>query len=150
MIRITRETDYGIVLMTQMARAQNVSFSASSLAEALSLPSPMVGKILKALTRAGLLTSTRGPQGGYRLAARPVDITVTEIIGALEGPIALTDCVPGGAGHCEHQSGCTVSGHWGLINQAVKSALDGISLADMSRPADVPMSLMHIGLRESL
>jgi FeS assembly SUF system regulator len=134
MIRITRETDYGIVLLAHMARSREVSFSAARLAKQESLPLPMVSKILKILARAGLLASQRGARGGYSLARNPDAISAAEIIGALEGPIAMTECSVDLPGTCVHQGHCSVSSHWHRINSAVRKALDGISLREMSQP----------------
>jgi FeS assembly SUF system regulator len=134
MIRITRETDYGIVLLAHMARNSGLSFSAASLAKEESLPLPMVSKILKILARAGLLASQRGARGGYTLARNPEAISAAEIIGALEGPIAMTECSSDVPSTCVHQGHCSVSSHWHRINSAVRKALDNITLREMSQP----------------
>lgn len=135
MIRITREADYGILLMTCLAQADGQPRSAAALAQQRQLPLPMVSKILKTLARAGLLVSQRGAQGGYGLVRAPADISAADIIGALEGPIAITEC--SGEGHdgcCSRLDHCEVSGHWPRINQAIYTALQSISLLEMSRP----------------
>ncbi|HEX2252075.1 MAG TPA: SUF system Fe-S cluster assembly regulator [Thermoanaerobaculia bacterium] len=134
MIRITKTTDYGIVLMTQMASRPGDRFSAPDLAEEAQLPLPMVSKILKTLTREGLLDSHRGVNGGYALARPPREIAVSEIIAALEGPIAITECVDDSPGVCSQEAVCPVRSNWQLINGAIRRALDGICLADMARP----------------
>ncbi|MFO1429409.1 MAG: SUF system Fe-S cluster assembly regulator [Candidatus Competibacteraceae bacterium] len=139
MIRITRETDYGIVLMTTMARDANPPYSAAALAKQRGLPLPMVSKILKALARAGLLVSQRGALGGYSLARRPEDISAVDIIDALEGPIAITECSAADLHACMHEEYCTVSGHWHRINGAIREALKNISLLELSRPAATPI-----------
>src|SRR5215831_15995615 len=93
MIRITRLTDYGIVLLTHFARhPERLTRNAPELAAAAHLPLPTVSKILKILAREGLLVPHRGAKGGFSLAKPATDITVAEIISALEGPIALTEC----------------------------------------------------------
>ena len=93
MIRITKQTDYGIVLLTYLAGHTERLFNAPELAAETHLPLPMVSKILKVLTREGMLASHRGVKGGYSLARLPEEISMAEIIAALEGPIALTECV---------------------------------------------------------
>ena len=137
MIRITREADYGFVLMTCMAQADGQPRSAAALAQQRQLPLPMVSKILKALARAGLLVSQRGAQGGYNLARPPAEISAADIISALEGPIAITECSDDAHDGCARQDFCEVSGHWSRINQAIYNALRGISLLEMSRPDPV-------------
>lgn len=135
MIRITREADYGIVLMTGLAQAEGQALSAAALAQQRNLPLPMVSKILKTLARAGLLVSQRGALGGYSLARSAADISAADIIGAVEGPIAITECSEEGHdGCCSRQAHCEVSGHWPRINRAIYNALQGISLLEMSRP----------------
>jgi FeS assembly SUF system regulator len=135
MIRITREADYGILLMTCLAQADGQSLSAAVLAQQRRLPLPMVSKILKTLARAGLLVSQRGVQGGYTLARTAAAISAADIIGALEGPIAITECSRESEDDCcSRQAHCEVSGHWPRINQAIYTALQSISLLEMSRP----------------
>lgn len=134
MIRITREADYGILLMTALAQTEDQPRSAAALAQQRRLPLPMVSKILKALTRSGLLNSQRGAQGGYILARPAAEISAANIIGALEGPIAITACSEESHDSCVRQDDCEVSGHWPRINLAIHTALQSISLEEMSRP----------------
>ena len=134
MIRITREADYGILLMTCLAQADGQPRSAAALAQQRRLPLPMVSKILKTLARTGLLISQRGVLGGYSLARAPAEISAADIIGALEGPIAITECSGESHDGCSRLDHCEVSGHWPRINQAIYAALQSISLLEMSRP----------------
>jgi len=145
MIRITRETDYGIVLLTRMVRDERQSYSAAALAKQLDLPLPMVSKILKALARTGVLVSQRGAQGGYSLA-RPADaISAADIIDALEGPIAITECSSDALHACLREHHCTVSHHWHRINDAIRTALEQISLLELSRPLPAAVNLWPAG-----
>ena len=134
MIRITREADYGILLMTILAQANGQPRSAATLAEQRRLPLPMVSKILKTLARAGLLISQRGAQGGYSLARASAEISAADIISALDGPIAITECLTDAHDGCSRQDYCEVSSHWPRINHAIYTALQSISLEAMSRP----------------
>ena len=111
------------------------------MAEATTLPAPVVSKMLKHLAQSGLLASHRGAKGGYALARRPEAVSVAEIIEALEGPIALMECTAG-PGHCEQESSCQLREPWQRINRAVESTLDRVTLADLATPgAD---GLLHI------
>ena len=93
MFRISRLTDYGIIVMAHLAEYRDDdSHNARELAEDTQLPAPVVSKILKSLTRAGLLVSQRGSKGGYSLARTPAEIPVVEMITALEGPVGITEC----------------------------------------------------------
>ncbi len=132
MIRISRLTDYGIVLMSHMAAHAERVHNASEVASEAHLPLPTVSKLLRLLAKEELLESHRGVKGGYGLARRPEDVTLGSIIKALEGPIAITTCTNDSPGECEHESLCPVRSHWHLINLAVRQALDSITLADMA------------------
>ncbi len=151
MIRISRLTDYGIVLLAHRAgHPQRVHTAAVAAAEAR-LPLPTVSKLLRALTKAGLLASQRGVKGGYGLAHPPAQITVARIVTALEGPIAITACTTGGPSDCAHERRCPVRGHWSLINLAVREALESITLADLAsqpRPMRLPMLSAKSALTE--
>ncbi len=131
MIRLSRIADYGIVLMTELARVER-SMATPELAERTRIAQPMAGKILKSLTREGLLVSHRGAKGGYQLARQASFITVAEIIEALDRPISLTACIEAGAGECGIEEICPARSNWHRINAAIRDALDGISLADMA------------------
>lgn len=136
MLRITKQTDYGTLLLTHIARGgREQMFSARGLAEETHVPLPMVSKILKKLVRAELLASHRGVKGGYSMARSPREVSVADIILALEGPIAITECSDNDNSECTMECGCPVSNHWQRINHAVIGALEGISLEEMARPA---------------
>jgi FeS assembly SUF system regulator len=144
MIRLSRITDYGIVLMVQLARdAGGDARNARNLAAEVDLPAPVVSKVLKSLARAGLLESQRGSKGGYTLARSAEEISVPEMITALEGPISLTECTMH-PGACSQESSCDVREPWQRINDAVHSALARISLADLAAP-QVPGSIVRLG-----
>lgn len=135
MIRLTKQTDYALVLLTHMARGKGETpHTARDLAVDTHIPLPMVSKILKALGREGLLASTRGVHGGYRLARPAEEITAAEVIGLMEGPIGLTECTMHTDTTCSIESFCPVSTTLQRINQAVIVALKDLSLAEMATP----------------
>ncbi len=131
MLRISKMTDYGTVVMSQLAKNPGRRFSARELARELNIGMATVSKLLKVLDRGGLLVAQRGKKGGYRLARPPEQISVAEVIRAMEGPIALTECASE-AIRCEQESSCTVQRNWQRINRAILRALEGVSLADMN------------------
>jgi len=139
MLRITKQTDYGIVLMTAIARRRDRAIHKTrDLAAETKIPLPMVSKILKSLAKSDLLVSHRGVNGGYGLARAPQEISVAEMIDALEG-FAITECVldaPEGSNgkDCRHDGTCPVQANWNRINRAIRSALESISLAEMTAP----------------
>ena len=133
MFRMTKMTDYGILLLTHFAsQPDRPAFTARELAQETHLPLPSVGKLLKQLSHGGLLASQRGTRGGYSLARPPREITVASIIATLEGPVSITEC--GGAIRCEHESFCSTKPNWQIINDAIRASLEGLTLADMTRP----------------
>lgn len=144
MIRITKQTDYGIVLLTHLATQPERHLNAPELAAETQLPVPMVSKILKLLVREGILLSHRGVKGGYSLARLPQEISMAEIIAALEGPIAITECVDVSS-DCSHERLCPVRSNWHRINAAVRGALEGITLAEMTGSVPHPQKLVTLG-----
>lgn len=143
MIRMSKLTDYGIVLMTRLAEhsAAGQNCSARDLAGETGLPLPVVSKILKLLSKNGLLNSQRGANGGYSLSRSASDISVSEVIGAMEGPIAMTECMDT-AGDCRQEPVCPVRHNWKKINYAISSVLGAITVADMLEP--LPDSLVTL------
>jgi FeS assembly SUF system regulator len=138
--KLSRMADYGVVVLSYMARRPDALSTAPDLAARTTLPGPTVSKILKSLAKGSVVTATRGAHGGYALA-RPVEqITVAEIIAALDGPVALTACVEGSSDSCAVESLCPMAGGWNRINVAVKAALDAVTLADLiEESANPPM-----------
>lgn len=137
MLRISRLTDYALVVMAHLAREAHVCVHpATAIAEVTGLPQPTVAKILKALSREGLLHSVRGAAGGYSLARDPRAVSVADVIAAIEGPIALTACSVHGGETCADVDTCQLADHWPHINGAIASALAGVSVWDLARPAD--------------
>lgn len=157
MLRISRIADYGVVLATRLAqpnedRPDEDTRSVPELARETGVPQPTVSKILKQLAREGILESTRGARGGYRLARRPESVTVADVIAALEGPIGMTECGNGpDHGDCELSSRCTVRGNWQRINEVIADALSSITLADMAQPSpSIAAELVQIGRGRAL
>lgn len=135
MIRLSKVTDYAIVVLSQMARTQGGLHTAARLSEQTGVPAPTVAKILKQLASSGVVGSSRGAGGGYRLSRRPECVSVVEIITALEGPIAITACVSGAETQCGVESLCPIRGNWERVNRAIAQALGAVTLADMLTPA---------------
>ncbi len=140
--KISKMTDYGVVVMAQLAQARDAVVTAPDLAAAAGLPAPTVAKILKRMTQGGLVTSARGMRGGYALSRPAGEISVADIIDALEGPVAVTACVDGAVG-CMVESLCPIRGCWDRVNAAVKRTLQSMSLAEVAVPPnfiDLPVS----------
>src|SRR5262249_13111095 len=108
--------------------------TAVGLAEDTQLPIPTVSKLLVRLTQGNLLISHRGAKGGYELSQPPSAITVADIVVAVDGPIALTQCLEHGAQPCDVEPICPTRRGWNRLNDAVKRALSEVSLAELSEP----------------
>lgn len=130
MLRVSRLADYASVVMACLARHPGEVLPAAQVAAETQLESPTVSKLLKRLAQAGLVESFRGVAGGYQLARAAGEISLAEIVEALDGPIGLTACSLGHSG-CERQSYCAVSRDWQGIGATIDNALRAVSLADM-------------------
>jgi len=138
-LRVSKLTDYATVVMTVLASVRETGgadevLSAQDLAARARLELPTVSKLLKQLAHAQLVSSTRGVNGGYRLARAPQQITIADIVTAMEGPIGMTEC-GAHAGLCDHEPHCGVRVNWQRINQAIAQALANVTVADMVKPA---------------
>ncbi|MDQ3796801.1 MAG: SUF system Fe-S cluster assembly regulator [Pseudomonadota bacterium] len=134
MLRLSKLTDYGTVIMTYMARKPDALHTAREITDQIHVALPTVSKVLKLLAQEGLLRSYRGVNGGYSLSRAPDRISVAEIIKALEGPIGLTEC-SSSPGLCHQESVCPIRPNWLKINRAILATLEGITLAEMAQPA---------------
>jgi len=131
MLRISKLTDYASVVLASLAEQPEQLRTAAALAERTGIAAPTVSKLLKQLHRAGILISTRGLHGGYQLARLPAQITLAAVVDALEGPVALTECVAG-AGQCGIEHNCRVSRVWLRLNLAMRRALSEVTLAELA------------------
>jgi FeS assembly SUF system regulator len=136
MFRLSKLSDYAVVVLSELGRdGGGDKRSAAGLAATTGIAEPTVAKVLKLLGAAGLVTSQRGAQGGYRIARPLARTAIADVIVAVEGPIALAACVDGASGGCEAEGSCPVRGRWDPVNTAIRRALSEITLADMQCPA---------------
>ncbi len=131
MLRLSKMTDYGVLLMSELAKSDGKVQRAPDLAEATLIPQPTVRKVMTTLIQDELVESVRGINGGYKLMRAAEDINIRELISSLEGDIALTACEEAGTKTCEQAHVCGTRTNWLKINQAVCDALQNISLKDM-------------------
>lgn len=132
MLKMSKLADYGALVMTYLATTSELQ-NANEIANETSVGAPTVAKLLKTLTRAGLLDSHRGASGGYALARPASQINMVQIIDAIDGPVALTECVSQ-PGSCSQEPVCSLGHNWRLINDALRKALSEVSLADLTAP----------------
>ncbi|CEK09962.1 SUF system Fe-S cluster assembly regulator [Legionella hackeliae] len=133
MLRISKLADYGTVVMVYLAKHAQTLCNARDIALHTHLRVPTVSKILKCLTAARLLTSVRGVTGGYRLQRPAAEISVAQIIYALDEQRGLTECSLQ-PNECSLQGVCHIQGNWRLISQAIETALDSVSLEMLAKP----------------
>ncbi len=133
-MRLSAQTDYAVVMLSAAARHCGVSgrLNATLLADETGLPLPTVQKLVSRLSAAGLIESTRGTGGGFRLARPPAAISLADIVEAIEGPIALTGCIDATKQDCLIVATCQVKPHWNSVNASVRDALAGVTLASLS------------------
>lgn len=141
MIKLSKLSDYAIVVLSRLAAGQGDVLTTATLAVETGIPEPTVSKVLKLLSKQKIVFSVRGANGGYKMDRAPKDITVTELITALEGPIALTACVEDSHTDCMITALCPLKGGWQKVNRAVKAALDSVTLADLL----IPVRRKHYG-----
>lgn len=133
MLRLSKLTDYGTVVMTHMAREPSRIYSATEVAAAIGVTVSTASKILKMLARENLLQSLRGSRGGYLLSRPPSEISIAQVIDAMEGPVGLTEC-SAAAGLCAQEGSCAIRANWQRINRVILDALSDVTLADMTQP----------------
>ncbi|MBA56507.1 MAG: SUF system Fe-S cluster assembly regulator [Pseudomonadales bacterium] len=130
MLRISKMTDYALVIMNRLAKSPAQQLRMEELAEATQLGLPTVRKLMRQLVASGLVRSERGAKGGYQLARLPQMISIAQVVSAVEGPLAITECCDDDGG-CELSNGCEVAYHMPTINELIAQILSNISLTDM-------------------
>ena len=133
MIKISKLADYATVIMGYLAQTPEKRYSAAQVAKALQITLPTVSKVLKLLNEAQLVNSERGVNGGYQLVRAPEQISVAEVITAIDGKPAMTECSKEEA-LCSRNAVCALRENWQIINRAIMDLLDNLSLVDMNRP----------------
>lgn len=133
MFKVSKMADYAVIILSMMGDEDpSIMLSSAFITEKTKLPEPTVAKLMKLLNKGGVVESVRGAHGGYRLARPVSQITITQVIEAIDGDLAITACVDGGLGECSFSQYCTHRGLWDGVNNAIRGALDGITLADMA------------------
>jgi len=131
MIKISKIADYATVILAHLAASQDDLHNVATIARETFLPEPTVSKVLKMLNKADIVSSVRGAAGGYKMNKTADEISVADIIVAIEGPIALTACVEASNDSCALSQSCGVNGRWDDVNAAIETALDNVTLRSM-------------------
>jgi FeS assembly SUF system regulator len=130
MLRMSKMADYAALMLATMSEQPEAHHTAAELAATTGISQPTVSKLLKTLVHAELVTSRRGVHGGYSLARAPASISAVDVIEAIEGPLAVTECTVS-PGSCELEPTCQLSSQWQLLSVAVRKALAEITLEDL-------------------
>lgn len=130
MIRISKMTDYALVILAFLSKEPKNYVQANDIAQQTHINKPTTAKVLKILAKCGLLESSRGATGGYKLTKVPTSISVAEIIQSLEGPMAIMDCTLGKE-HCAIYNNCEINAPWSKINHVIVQALEKVKLSDL-------------------
>lgn len=144
MLKISKLTDYAVVILSRLAVFPQKLFSASEIAEQTTITLPTVSKLLKLLTKAHLLESVCGAEGGYRLVRPSNQITLVDVVNAIEGLPSLTICCQPAKGNCMQGAACTVKGNWQYLNHFILKTLANLTLADMLRPLEQHPFFGHV------
>lgn len=136
MLKLSKLADYAFVILSQMTSKPENNWSASALASETTLPLPTVAKLMKLLARGKIVEAQRGATGGYRLSNTPTQISIAQIIEAVDGPITLTECAGQATGKdkcdCAVGGKCPVRENWQKVNTAIRSSLESVTLFDLS------------------
>ena len=137
MIRISRMADYALLVVFKMRNLDEL-ITLSGLCELTHLPLPTIRKLMRALTKSNLVKSVRGPHGGYKLSCQPDQTSIAEVIEAIDGPIALTECAKLDGGDCQIASTCELKDNWNIVNRLISNALHNVTLDAMGHmPFDI-------------
>lgn len=142
MLRMSKMADYAALMLATMAERPQSHQTAAELADGTGISQPTVSKLLKTLVHADLVTSRRGAHGGYTLARKPAAISAVDVIEAIEGPLAVTECTVS-PGSCDLEPTCQLSSQWQLLSVAVRRALADITLKDLIGDPIAPHIAVH-------
>ena len=137
MLRLSKKADYALIAMKHLAlRGDRGSSSAREIAGLYDIPIELMAKVLQRLVQRGLLASQQGTRGGYQLARAPLQITVADVIQAIEGPVTVTACSTDEGGQCEQFSKCNVRDPLYRVRERILAALGDCTIAELA--GDVP------------
>lgn len=133
MLKLTKKADYGLIAMRHLAEHADLgACSSKDLAEMYSIPQEALAKILQRLTKAGLLTSQYGTNGGYILARDPRQISAFEVIRAIDGPLFMTSCSTDS--DCDQSDRCTIRGPLRKVSRSIEDVLNRLTIWEMTEP----------------
>ena len=146
MLKISKLADYATLVLQRLSLSAKESCSAADLAEQSNIAYPTVCKVLKQLAEAGLVQSQRGVRGGYSMTQSAQSVTLYDIVTAIDGEIALTEC-SSLAGDCVHSDYCDLSQNWQLVSRLLVTVLKAVTLTEMAQSFDMAQLLQSVQLQ---
>jgi Rrf2 family protein len=143
LLKLTKKADYGLIALRHLASVPGATASTKDIADAYHLPVPLLAKVLQMLTRAKILQSVAGTNGGYKLARDPRRISALEVVRAIDGPVILTHCFTE-HGVCDQSDNCTVREPLRRVHEAILDLLDKFTITDLAEPAGVALTQLHL------
>lgn len=144
-LKLTKKTDYGLIALRHLASVPGATASAKDIADAYHLPVPLLAKVLQLLTKAAILRSVAGTNGGYKLARDPGKITALEVVRAIDGPVILTNCFTE-HGSCEQSDNCTVREPLRRVHEAIVELLHRFTIADLAESPAARLTPLPVSL----
>lgn len=146
MLKLSKLTDYAVIVLVHLSKCDDVTTSPAVSVET-NVPEPTVAKVLKALTASRIVISQRGAKGGYKIARPLEQISVADVIAAIDGPIIVAACVEGQV--CEQRPDCQIQGGWDVVNRAIKQVMTTITLAEMTKHFYTPCTVCGCDARNA-
>lgn len=148
MLKLTKKADYGLIALRHLASIPGATASAKDMADAYHLPVPLLAKVLQQLTRAGILQSVAGTNGGYRLARDASRISALEVVRAIDGPVILTHCFTE-HGTCDQSESCTVREPLRRVHEAILELLNKFTITDLAESPAVKLTPLPLPLNQA-
>ncbi len=155
-LKLTKKADYGLIALRHLASRPGATASTKDIADTYRLPVPLLAKVLQVLTRAGILQSVAGTNGGYKLARDANRISALEVVRAIDGPVILTHCFTE-HGICEQSENCTVREPLRRVHEAILELLDRFTIMDLAEspagkltPLPPPLNPLANGRHQAL
>ena len=143
MLKLTKKADYGLIALRHLASVPGATASTKDIADTYHLPVTLLAKVLQQLSRAGILVSVAGTNGGYRLSRAPETISALEVVRAIDGPVILTHCFTE-HGTCGQTESCTVREPLRKVHEAILDVLNKFRITDLSESSAVKLTQLPV------
>jgi Rrf2 family protein len=145
MLKLTKKADYGLIALRHLASVPGATASTKDMADAYHLPVTLLAKVLQQLSRAGIVQSVAGTNGGYKLIRQPNQVSALEVVRAIDGPVILTHCFTE-HGTCDQSENCTVREPLRKVHEAILSLLNNFTITDLAEAPPVRLTQLPIAI----